>query len=244
MTKLYTYLLWVGIGLMVIIGVFFVVSTKQKLDTVATTNNISFSGEGKVLAKPDVAVIDFSIVTEAVSSKDAQTQNSAKSRKVNDMLAKLKIAEKDIRTTGYNIYPQYNYPRFDKPEIRGYQVNQSFEVKVRELDQVSSVLDGIVEAGTNQVSNFRFEIDDPEKLKAQARAAAIKDAKEKAQDLKAQLGIRLGRIVNFSEGSNGYPRPIFLETKAIGGGIGGDGPAVPEGENEIIVNVTITYQIK
>jgi len=231
------------IGLMVMAAIFVGVSIHQMLNTAATTNVVSFSGEGKVLAKPDVAVIDFSIVTEAATSKAAQDANSEKSNKVTNFLKKQNIDDKDIKTISYNIYPQYEYPRGGVPRIKGYQVSQTIEVKVRNLDNVSSVLDGVVTAGANQVGNLNFKIDDPEKLKEQARELAIKDAKDKANSLKSQLGIGLGRIISFSEGISGYPEPMY--ERALSGGVGGGGgPSVPSGENEITVDITITYQIK
>ncbi len=240
-----TILAWLGAVFLAVTSLFILVSTNQKLNTAATTNTVSFSGEGKVLAKPDVALVDFAIVTEDSQVKPAQDENSKKSRSVAEFLKKQKIDEKDIKTTSYNIYPQYKYPQFDRPEIKGYQVNQTMQVKVRDLAKVSDVIDGIVSAGVNQVSNLSFQIDEPEKLKAEARAEAIADAKKKASELKGQLGIKLGRIVNFSEGFAGFPPPIFLEGRALEkGGYGGGGPEVPAGENEIRVNVTITYQIK
>lgn len=252
-------------------------------DTATTTNTVSFSGEGKVLAKPDIAVISFAVVTEATTSKVAQDANSQKSQKITDFLKKQGIEDKDIKTSSYNVYPQYGYPRpllrqgsegstvpmplgangmpvppesssagtgqsypqyYDSnPKITGYQVNQSFEVKVRNLDKVSGILDGLVSAGANQVNNLGFQIDEPDKLKSEARALAIADAKKKADDLKNQLGIRLGRIVNFSENSGGWPGPIYMmEAKTADGR--GSGPSLPTGENEITINVTITYQIK
>jgi hypothetical protein len=116
-------------------------------------------------------------------------------------------------------------------------------VKIRDLGNVSPILDGIVAAGVNQVNNLSFEIDEPEKLKAEARAEAIADAKKKAGELKDQIGVKLGRIVNFSEGVSGYPMPVY-GAMALEKAGGGGGPSVPSGENEITVNVTITYQIK
>lgn len=240
-----TILVWLGIALLAILSVFFLVSINQKLNTATTTNTVSFNGEGKVLAKPDVAVVILAIVTEADTSKQAQDENSKKSKAVVDFLKKQKVDEKDIKTSGYNIYPQYKYPQFDKPQIIGYQVNQTLEVKIRDLDKVSLILDGVVEAGVNQVNSLGFQVDNPEDLKAKARQMAIEDARKKAAELKGQLGIKLGRIVNFSEGFTGVPPPIFLEARAFGkGGFGGDGPEVPVGENEIRVSVTLTYQIK
>src|SRR3989344_6243330 len=109
----------------------------------------------------------------------------------------------------------------------------------------SAILDGLVKAGANQVNNLGFKIDDEEKLKDQAREMAINDAKEKANKLRKQLGILLGKIVNYQEG--GYYPPVYLKAEAMDtGGYGGGGPLpeVPTGENEVVVNVTITYQIK
>ncbi|MDP3697815.1 MAG: SIMPL domain-containing protein [Candidatus Taylorbacteria bacterium] len=257
----YKYLIWAGTAALVMLTVFLVTVTKQVKNTATNTNTISFSGEGKVFAQPDIAAISFSILTEAKTSKAAQDDNSNKSKKVVDFLKSQGIEDKDIKTTGYNVYPQYSYQRpcppmldesgitypciqDDQQKISGYQVSQSFEVKIRDLDKVSAILDGLVTAGANQVNQLGFKIDDEEKIKEQAREMAIKDAKEKAAKLRKQLGIRLGKIVNYQEGGGGYP--IYMLKAEAADGRGGDvsSPEVPPGENEIVVNVTITYQIK
>ena len=203
-----------------------------------------FSGEGKVVSKADIAAVYLSIVTESATSKSAQDDNSKKSKAVVEFLKKQKIEDKDIKTVSYNIYPQYTYPRYDKPVISGYQVNQTMTIKIRNLDEVSAILDGVVSAGANQINSLSFEIDEPEKLKAEARKMAIADAKKKARELEKELGIDLGKIINFSENTGGFPTPVYLEAKGDMGGGGDSGPSVPSGENEISVNVYLTYQIK
>lgn len=235
-------LTWVAAVLMVFLIVFLGASTDKILNTSTNTNTISFSGEGKVVAKPDIAVVNFSIVTEGTTSKDAQDKNSTRSKTVTDFLKKQGVSDKDIKTTSYNIYPQYSYPRYDTPEIKGYQTSQGFELKIRELDKASDIIDGLVTAGANNITGLQFQVDDQEKLKDEARAKAITDAKTKAKALEKQLGISLGKIVNFSENSGGYP-PI-LYGKALSSEDLGGGPSLPTGENEITVNITITYQIK
>lgn len=271
MNNNYKYLVWAGTAALVMLSLFLVTSTQHLADTATNTNTISFNGEGKVFAVPDIAAISFSIVTEAATSKAAQDANTAKSKTVADFLESQNIDDKDIKTTGYNVYPQYSYPRplpmgssgsgqsypsappapdssvyYDpNPKITGYQVSQSFEVKVRDLEKVSALLDGLVKAGANQVNNLGFTIDDIEKVKDQARELAIQDAKEKAHNLRKQLGIRLGKIVNFTEGGGGFP--YYLKAEMDAGGRGGampPGPTIPVGENEIVINVTITYQIR
>src|SRR3989344_4604528 len=261
MQKHYKYLVWAGTVVLVVLALFLMVSIDHLSNTATNTNTVSFDGEGRVFAKPDIAAVSFSILTEATTSKKAQDDNSTRSTKVVDFLKNQGIEEKDIKTSGYNVYPQYSYlrpcplddslnpnspiyPCLEKiQQISGYQVNQSFEVKVRDLEKVSAILDGLVTAGANQVNNLGFQIDDMEKVKNEARELAIKNAKEKASTLKKQIGIRLAKIVNYNEGG-GYPIYFRAEASMDKGGVGGGGPSVPAGENEIVVNVTITYQIR
>jgi uncharacterized protein YggE len=245
MENKYKYLIWVGTVFLVILCLYFLVATQKALDTATTSNTVTFSGQGKVLAKPDVAVVNVSILTEALTSKKAQDDATAKSKAVTEFLTKQNVEEKDIKTTGYNIYPQYTYPPYGRATINGYQVNHTIEVKIRDLTKVSSILDGVVTAGANQVNQLTFQVDDPDKLKAEARARAIAEAKVKAKELQKQLGIKLGRIVNFSENGNGEILPMYDYAYGRGGmGGGSSGPAVSTGENEISVNVSLTYQIK
>lgn len=260
-----------------LLGIFLMVMTDHVSNSATNDNTVSFVGEGKVFSKPDIAAISFSILTEAKTSKAAQDDNSKKSDKVVAFLKGQGIEDKDVKTTGYNVYPQYSYPQTvspvvkvygdpesaftnssqpsqgqvqyipSNPKITGYQVNQSFEVKIRDLNKVSAILDGLVTQGANQVNQLGFTVDDIEKVKDQARELAVKDAKGKADTLKKQIGIRLGKIVNYYEGG-GSPMLYMMESKAMDGvgGRGGGltGPEVPAGENEIVVTVTLTYQIK
>ncbi|MEX2090930.1 MAG: SIMPL domain-containing protein [Candidatus Paceibacterota bacterium] len=246
MNNYYKYLVWSGTAVLVVLAVFLLVSTNRVWNTAATTNTVSFSGEGKVVARPDIAKVNISIVTDALTSKAAQDENSKKSKAVTDYLKGQNIEDKDIKTTGYNIYPQYKYPQFGgQPIITGYQVNQSVEVKIRDLEKVSDILDGVVGAGANQVNGLSFEIDDPDTLIAEARKKAVENAKQKAGELEDQVGIKLGKIVSFSENTGDYPIPIYMKAEVDGRGIGGGvGPEIPTGENEIVVNISITYQIK
>ena len=241
----YKYLRWSGVLALILLSVFLAVSAKQIKNTATTTNTISFSGEGKVFAKPDIGLIRIVVFSEAASSQEAEKINVPKSKAMVNFLKKQGVDEKDIKTTEYQITPQYSYPEGAPPKIKNYQAYQELEVKIRKIDQTSTIIDGVVGAGANKVTDLRFTIDDPEKLQTEARAKAIENAKEKAEELEDQLGINLGKIINFSENTGGYPGPYYLEAKDFGqGGVGGGVPEIPTGDNEIVVNVTITYQIK
>ncbi|MBI2057826.1 MAG: SIMPL domain-containing protein [Candidatus Yanofskybacteria bacterium] len=237
------FLYFFGICFLVVASVFLAVSAYEKLNMPVTGNTISFSGEGKVFAKPDIGLVRIVIFSEAATPQEAEKTNSPKSEKVVNFLKTQGVAEKDIKTSEYNISPQYAYPRNEEPQIKSYLVYQELEVKIRNLDKAGAVIGGVVSVGANKVTDLRFTIDDLDKLKNQARSEAIAKAKKKANELESQLGIKLGKIVNFYENAGGFS-PVFYEKALSAPSQGGAGPTLPAGENEITLNVTLTYQIK
>jgi len=207
----------------------------------AYRNTISVQGQGKVYAKPDIAIVNLSVITEGKYLKDVQERNTKKMNGVIDFLKGFGIEEKDIKTINYNIYPKYVYQEGVVPWISGYEINQTLEVKIRNLDKVGELLEKSVSAGINQVSSLRFWVDKDEELKEQARKLAIEDAKKKAEKLAADLGIKLVKLIGFNEETGYYSVPIYREGAGIGGG--GEAPKIETGENEIIINVSLIYEI-
>jgi uncharacterized protein YggE len=219
---------------------------------------VSFSGEGKVAAKPDVAKINATVFSRSGSLATATTDSNTKSNAVTAFLKEQGIAEKDVKTTGYYIQPQYQYPQpcypgavcpavDQAPRISGYEIRSTYEITVRDIDKANSLLDGLVKAGANEVSGVVFTFDDPNAFAAEAREKAIADAKGKAEALAKQLGKKLGDIVEFSESGSGLP-PIYYSRDAAleQGGRGGASPmpSVQPGENEVTAVVSLTYELK
>ncbi|MFH1129360.1 MAG: SIMPL domain-containing protein [Patescibacteria group bacterium] len=212
------------------------------------TNNqnlISFTGEGKISTKPDVAFINFSVVTQGTRVTDVQNKNSEKMNKVVEFLKSFGVEDKDIKTTNYNLYPQYTYENNRIPQIIGYQISQTLNIKVRQLDKIGEIMEKVVDMGINQVDSLYFGVENDEQLKEQARKIAIDNAKAKAEVLAEELGIKLGKLINFYENIVGYPVPTN-DYKAYGMGSGGGegSPNVQTGENEIVINVTLNYEVK
>ncbi len=236
---------WLLIAVLVLTAGWLMQTIGRTSEAPNASNTITISGTGTVSAVPDIAVATIAISVEGSTAKIAQNDANKKSAAVVDYLKKAGVKEADIKTSGYNIYPQYDYNR-GISRIRGYQVTQSLTVKIRDMDKANDILDGVVSAGANQVNGLSFEIDKPDELQADARKKAIDDANAKAEELEDELGVDLGRIVSFSESGNDY-YPIRYSTAKEAMGMGGGAvpaPELPAGENEITVNVSITYQIK
>ena len=204
---------------------------------VAYKNTISVSGEGKVYTKSDIAVMNLSVVTQGVSVSDVQDENTGKMNDVVGFLKDFGIKDKYIKTIAYRIYPRYNYENRKIPEIVGYEITQTLEVKIKEMDAIGDILDQAVDHGINQISSLRFSVEDDEEFKMQAKALAIQDAKEKAEKLAKELGVRLIKISGYSEGTS-YDYRVFSEA-----GIGGGSPQIQTGENEISASIVLIYEI-
>ena len=110
------------------------------------------------------------------------------------------------------------------------------------MHDIGSIIQGATDAGANQVGDLQFTIDKEDEFKKQARKEAIKKAKSKAEELASQLGVKLVRIADFSEGVS-VPYYYGLE-KSVAMGAGEAAPQIETGENKIEVTVSITYEIK
>ncbi|OGG77840.1 hypothetical protein A3B35_02245 [Candidatus Kaiserbacteria bacterium RIFCSPLOWO2_01_FULL_54_24] len=227
---------------------------------VTATNTITVSGEGEVFAVPDTATFSVTIQEEAKQVKDAQKVATEKS---NDIIAYLKeqgIEEKDIKTADYSVYPQYDYMQAEtcragycppgRQVLRGFQVSQTLTVKVRDTEKAGDLLSGVGGLGASSVSGLSFELDtaDQTAKEAEARGKAIGDARTKAEALAGQLGVSLVRIVGFSENGN-YPvyyakAEMSMMADGRGGGALPPSPQIPVGENKIVSNVSVTYEIR
>lgn len=213
---------------------------------------VSFTASAKVFAKPDIAQISLAVKTDR--QKDAATAVKANTDKMNAVVAKVKeagINEKDIQTSAYNLTPEYDYPlNVGRGVLAGYSVYQEVIVKIRDLDKVGKVIETATAAGSNQVGGISFTIDDLTNLKNQARAEAVDKAKEQAKAMSKLTGIRLGKLVNVWENS-ANPMPYMdasYSNKTMSMGIGGGGavaaPEIQVGQNEISVEVTLSYEVK
>lgn len=224
------------------------------------SNVMTFDGSGEVMAKPDVAMVHLTIRESQKEMSDAQTKATEKETAVLAFLEKSGIEKKDIKTEGYNSYPKYDSGRPcyagvgygipcipESSKIIGYEVSEHIVVKVRDLAKAGDIVKGIGDAGVSEISGPNFEIENEDELKAKARKLAIDEAKDKAKKLSKDLGVKLVRIVSFSENGN-YPMSMYasgiMAKDAMMIAESAPSPELPTGENKITSNVTITYEIR
>lgn len=241
--------IWVPLAVVAIGGLFYLAGKQLEVtNDPANRGTISVSGEGRAFTPPDIAELSVGVQTGR-----QPTAGAAMERLKTDMeqviaaVKELGVEEKDIRTENFWLNPAYDWNEGQQIP-RGFEASQSLRIKVRDLDTVSDVLGAATGAGANQAGSVNFTVDEPEEKRAEARAEAIKEAQQKAEVLAQQLGVSLGEIVSFNEGYGGGPMPpVYYERSALGMGGGSDAAQsapLPAGEQEILVNVSITYELR
>jgi uncharacterized protein len=220
---------------------------------VYAANSITVSGKGEVLATPDIATFSYGVTEEAASVADAQAKATEKANKILASIKGAGVEDKDIKTSSYNIYPRYEYKgagmyTSGTQYIAAYVVSQTVEVKVRKLEAAGKLLSTVGEFGATNVSGLSFSVDKQDELARDARETAIKDAREQAKVLASSLGVSLGRITAYYESTPYQPYPAYygkdMMMSASGSARVEAAPEISVGENKIVSNVTITYEIR
>ena len=234
-----------------------------------TRGTISVDGKSERYAVPDFARLNF---TESQKATTAAAAQEAATEKINAVMAYLKsekIDEKDIKTLSYQIYPVYDYhyenngirclssycppPYVQTEDIVGYRVEQSVEVKIRNIADAGKILAGIGAKGIQNIGGLSLEVDDYEKIAEEVKNEAIKDARAKAKERAKSLGVRLGEVVSMSDSwggiyyarSYGAEAKVGLNTMAIDAGEAAPpAPEIAPGQNKIEASVNVTYEIK
>jgi uncharacterized protein len=258
------------IGTLAILALFLFIETVSTAQGIATPTNapadtITVNGTGQATLPPDIANITFTVEQTAASVASAQAAVTKQANAAIAYVAAQGVASADVTTLSYNINPQYStvYPppcgpgtacpviyntpaqveNSGTPTITGYQVAETVQVTVRNLANVGTLLSGLGSQGVQSVSGPDFALEDPSQGPDAARAAAITNAEQQAQILATQLGVHLGRIVDFSDNdSGGAVYPMAFNASA-GAASAPAAPNVPAGQNTYSDTVSITYSI-
>lgn len=223
------------------------------INSVQTNKNDTFyvNGEGKVSVRPDTGVVTLGVRATGQTAVQVQTQLNDAMNKVTGAIKGLGVNDQDIETENYSINPEYDF-RPTGPgtqRITGYTANSNLVVKVRDINQVNSVLDIATAQGANQIGGVTFELSDKAKAQDEARKEAVAQAKQKAVQAASTVGFKLGKLVNYSE-DFGDAQLFYSQDARSSTGIGASeattsAPAtqVEPGSTDIRVIVTLNYEI-
>jgi uncharacterized protein YggE len=253
----YSRMLWVGgialvavvlLGLMVaVLGQKSATPAQAQTTPISAPNGysgITVQGTGIVILKPDVVQLNVGVQLKAPTVAEAQQQSANTSAKITDALKNAGIKPEDIKTVNYSINPDYTYEPNQPPKLNGYQITNSLQVIIRDTTRAGAIIDAASTAGANQINGINFMAENNTEALKQARAAAVADAKAKADQLATAGSVTVGSVVNIVEvAQNGNPIAVPLavsDSRAAGAAV----TQIEGGQLKVVVNVQVTYAIK
>lgn len=209
---------------------------------------ITVTGTGIVSTTPDTADLSLGVRSTNESLKTAQGDVTRRLTNVMDTLAEAGIPEEDIKTSQYSVNPIPEYDRNGNYQgIQSYEVSVNLTVTVRDIDKVGELLDSAVSAGANYVFGISMYVEDTTTAANQARDAAMKDARARADAFAKSEGLMITGVYNITELSAPQPpsqREKSMEYDApMSAGASDSAEPVPVsvGTTDIQVTISVVY---
>ena len=200
---------------------------------------ITVTGQARVSAPPDMAVLRLGVSREARGASDAMRAASEAAAAVLAQVEASGVAPRDVQTANVSLAPRWQHSQDTAPRVVGYVASNDLMVRVRDLESLGALMDAVVSDGANQMNGLSFAIADPRPLEDKARTEAVADARAKATLLAEAAGVGLGPVMTISE-NGGFQQPMVMARGAMM-----EASAVPiaAGEMDVSAGVTVVFAI-
>jgi uncharacterized protein YggE len=199
---------------------------------------ITVSGEATLGVAPDLATINAGVTSRAKTAREASDANNKAMQKVLAALHEGGLADRDVRTEYLSLQPLREDVRNAPDRIVGFQASNTVSVRVRDVARLGAVLDRVIASGANEISGISFSVSDQSKRLDEARAAAVADARRKAEVLAMAAGVGLGRAIRIVEDGGHAPVPYMVRAAAA------PSAAIATGEQTLRASVSVTFELK
>jgi len=227
---------------------FSVINISQHTETARAAENdnvgsISVTGRGEITVKPDVAYVQVGLQTTGATAKESHEANAKQFAEISKALKDLKIADKDVKTTRFSTYPNYEWIN-NKNELKGFITEQIIQITYRDIDQIGTLLDKLADAGANRVESIQYSSEKLEEYQLSAIDKAIDQARVKADRMASRIGVKIKGVASISEnGVNSNPiyfNPSMISAKEMAFDSASSTQVYP-GELKIEATVTVVY---
>lgn len=224
-------------------------AAQEPAQPMVTEQTVTTTAVGRVERAPDRAVLRVAVETFAETAEEAADQNAERTEAVLAALERLGIPEDHIRTTSYQVNPEYDYSpgeprRPGEQRLVGYRVVNMVQVTIDDIDRVGEIIDAAISAGANRIGGLSFQLRDPAAARQDAIREAVALARADAQAVADALGRRLGPALSVSTTGGAVPPPVpmmRLESRALDAAAAA-APIQP-GELEVVAGVTAVFRL-
>ena len=217
----------------------------------ASLNLIKTQGDAEVVGQNDSVKISFSIITENKNLDSATSENADKTNAVLLALKKLIVKNLSIKTANYQVIPKRDYKKASPPVMVGYEVQNTIDVKIEQLDAKqlaeysSRIIGSALENGANRITHMQFYIKEMESLENQALAEAIRKAKDRAEIAAGAAGVKIKNIVNIDTQNGSDPiRPMMMRASSMKADAESMAPPIEIGESSVRMQVHMSFEFE
>lgn len=207
------------------------------------TRQIIVTGEGRVTAAPDMAVVTLGVSDQAPEAQTAMDSVSERVRAIFQTVTDYGVAPRDVQTTSLRLDPVWERRDQDEqgpPEIRGFVATNDITLRLRDMTSLGAILQDVLASGANRFNRISFTLSDPTSARNEARREAVRDARARAELYAEAAGVSLGALIELSESGGSAPRPMMLETARMASD---SAMPIAGGELDIVSQVRMVYAI-
>jgi uncharacterized protein YggE len=209
-----------------------------------SADTITVMGYGEARGNPDMATVSVGFNLTETDISEAVRLSNETIEEITNAMKELGIAEEDIQTTGFNVWPEeiWDAETGQPTGEKRYHVDSTMQINIRMIDDVGTVLEVALTNGANSIYGLNFGIQETADLAEEARTAALDDARMRAEAIAEGLGLAVGEVSSVADQSGGYIYPYFVGA-SMGQGGGGGEPPISQGQMAVSVSVSVTYTI-
>ena len=201
------------------------------------------TGQAEVKRAPDRAWVAINAESRSKDPKEAQRINAAAMSAVMDKLKGMNLGADAIRTTAYELHPEFDYAN-NRQTLRGYVARNSIEVRVDEITRIGDVLGVAVGSGATSVGGLRFDLRDRVGADREALRLAVQDARLRADAAAAVAGVQVMSVLRVEEQRMFDPGPRPMMRQMAAESMAADAPPITPGAIEFRSIVTMTVMVR
>lgn len=162
----------------------------------AEPNTISVNGMAEQEVVPDMAYVDVGITVKADEAEAARAEEARIAEEIRKSLLGLAITGDNLQSTGYNLYQEYKTAKNGGRVPDKFVISSNLKITVNDINKVSKVIDAAVKSGATDINNVKFALSSKNNVQRQLLAAAVENARSKAEIVASAGNRALGSMLS------------------------------------------------
>ena len=179
-------------------------------DVLPDKPHLYVEGHAAVVAPPDQMRITVEIARTDPDVESAKADIDQRSTRLIQALIDLGIDVADITTVNVSVTPQFQYEN-GKQTLIGTRASRNINIRLRNLARYGDLMATLFDARIDQLLGTEFELSNADAMKDKALAAALADARVRAENLAKAQGMKLGEVWSISQFNTRYQETAVLQ---------------------------------